>query len=304
MRLFWILILTFVGLEALLLYVTHAPSSTSQISAPTAQSIDQPVVSPAPPIQYAVRSLPQATVHTLVIPAQSANRITPAVSEGVASLKDFAGAYGATAVINGGFFDPENQKSTSHVTLEGQLVADARQNERLTQNPNLAPYLSKIFNRSEFRQYLCGPAVRYDIVLHNDPTPADCKLVNAIGAGPRLLPDLNLQPESFLEMANGQVVRDPIDHDKLSPRSAIGLTSEGNVILVMAAQKPDAPDASGLTLQQLADFMKSLGVEKALNLDGGGSSALYYQGKTHYGKLDEQGNPIERPVKSVLVVKD
>jgi exopolysaccharide biosynthesis protein len=42
-------------------------------------------------------------------------------------------------------------------------------------------------------------------------------------------------------------------------------------------------------LTALADFMKTLGVEKAMNLDGGSSSSFYYDGKTFYGKVDDAG---------------
>ncbi|HEY9643305.1 MAG TPA: phosphodiester glycosidase family protein [Coleofasciculaceae cyanobacterium] len=309
MKLFWMLTLAFVGLEALLFYVTHTspPSAGSPAVAPATPAIS--TAAPAPsPIRYAVQSLPQAEVHTLVIPAQ--HQVLVAVSDQVATLKDFAVPYGAIAVINGGFFDPENQKSTSYVTLQGQTAADPQQNDRLTNNPNLAPYLAQIFNRTEFRQYRCqptagqsGPTLRYDIVLHTEPPAAGCQIVNALGAGPSLLPQPNLQSEGFLDLANGEVIRDAIDQARLSPRSAVGLRPDGSVILVMVAQKPEAIDASGMTLQQLADLMKSLGAEKAMNLDGGSSTSLYYNGTTHYGKLDEQGNPVERPVKSVLLVK-
>jgi hypothetical protein len=303
-KLVWILGLAFVGLEALLLYVSTSSSAIPPSPAPQADA--SPTASPiAQPIRYEKRSLPQAEVHILTIPSQY--QVVPALSNGVATLKDFAAPAGAIAVINGGFFDPANQQSTSHVTLDSKPAADPKQNDRLTQNPDLAPYLDKIFNRSEFRQYLCNQGssqtTQYDIALHSDAPLANCQLVSALGAGPRLLPELNLQPESFLEISNGAVVRDPIDHDRLSPRSAVGILPDGGVVWVMVAQKAEAIDASGMTLQQLADFLKSLGATKALNLDGGGSASLYYNGTTHYGKLDEQGRAIERPVKSVLLVK-
>ena len=310
MKLFWILCLGFVGLEALLVSVTHSPKSASLPVAASSPVTSSPAMSPVveqapePKPEYKTYPLTQAIAHTVLIPAQSQHQVIPAVTPGIATLKDFAEPYQAIAVINGGFFDPENQQSTSYVTLKQQLAADPKQNERLINNPALAPYLSKILNRSEFRQYQCGRSVRYDIVLHNDPVPIDCQLVNALGAGPRLLPDLNLRPESFLEAdPNGAIVRDPIDQDRRSPRSAIGITADGSLLLVMVAQKPDLPNASGMTLQELADFMKSLGIQKALNLDGGGSASLYYNGTTYYGKLDENGQAIERPVKSVLLVK-
>lgn len=308
MRVLWILCVSFIGLELLLFFLTHSPKSVSSLTSPPATT--SPAISPAlnQPPEYEIYTLDQAIVHTVLISAQSRYQVLPAVTPGIATLKDFAEPYQAVAVINGGFFDPENQQSTSYVTLQGRIAADPKQNDRLTNNPNLAPYLDKIFNRSEFRQYQCGQAgsqtLRYDIALHNDAPPAGCQLVSALGAGPRLLPDLTLQPESFLETAaDGSILRDPIDHNWLSPRSAIGITADGSVLLVMAAQKPGLPTGSGLTLQGLADFMKSLGVQKALNLDGGGSASLYFEGTTHYGKLDEAGNPIERPVKSVLLVK-
>ncbi|HEY9631149.1 MAG TPA: phosphodiester glycosidase family protein [Coleofasciculaceae cyanobacterium] len=306
MKLAWIVGLAFVGLEAALFYVSTSSSAIPPTPAP--QAATSPTASPiAQPIRYEVRSLPQSEVHLLTIPAGSPYRVMPALSEGVATLKDFAAPAGAIAVINGGFFDPANQQSTSHVTLDGKSAADPKQNDRLTQNPDLAPYLDKIFNRSEFRQYLCNsegsPSIRYDVALHSDAPLANCQLASALGAGPRLLPDLNLQPESFLEVADGTVIRDPIDHNRLSPRSAIGILPDGGLVWVMVAQKAGAIEASGMTLQQLADFIKSLGAVKALNLDGGGSASLYYNGTTYYGTLDAQGNPIERPVKSVLLVK-
>jgi exopolysaccharide biosynthesis protein len=55
-------------------------------------------------------------------------------------------------------------------------------------------------------------------------------------------------------------------------------------------------------LDELASFMKGLGVRSALNLDGGTSSSLYAQDKAIYGKQDEMGQPIKRAVKSALLL--
>ncbi len=165
-------------------------------------------------------------------------------------------------------------------------------------NPNLKPYLGQIFNRTEFRRYQCGQTVKYDIALHNELPPAGCQLVNAIGAGPRLLPELTLVQEGFVDNANA---RDALGSNQPNARTAVGITRDGSIILVMVAQKPSAPNNSGISLPALADFMKTLGAKKAMNLDGGSSSSLYYKGKTFYGKVDLEGNPIKRPVKSVLL---
>ncbi|WP_421657247.1 phosphodiester glycosidase family protein [Leptothermofonsia sp. ETS-13] len=211
----------------------------------------------------------------------------------------FARQYGAIAAINGGFFDPVNQKSTSYITRQGKLVADPHHNERLIKSPDLAPYLEKILNRSEFRRYRCGSGFRYAIARHRDPSPPDCQLIDALGGGPRLLPENTAEQEGFIASANGTLIRDAIGSHQLNARSAIGITDRGDILLVMAAQKPGG---TGVSLPDLAAFMKTLGVTQAMNLDGGTSSALYFQNKTLYGKLSEPGNPTRRPVKSVLLV--
>ncbi len=81
------------------------------------------------------------------------------------------------------------------------------------------------------------------------------------------------------------------------------MTRDGSVVWVMVAQKPGVSTTSGMSLLALANFMKTLGIEKAMNLDGGSSASLYYNGKTIYGKLNVAGNSSRRAVKSVLLVQ-
>ena len=252
-------------------------------------------------IRYEQRTGAQSLVHTLLIPASSKFLVTPALSKKVSAVEDFSRQTRSNAIVNGGFFDPVNQKTTSYVVLFGKLVADPRENERLTNNPNLKPYLAKILNRTEFRRYLCGQTIRYDITLHSEPPPTGCQLVVALGGGPSLLPELTLAQEGFVDNGNG---RDALGSRQPNARTAVGITRNGSVILVMVAQKPDAPTKSGMSLPALADLMKTLGVEKAMNLDGGSSSSLYYNGKSYYGKVDKALNPVKRPVKSVLLVEE
>ena len=262
-----------------------------------------PTVAPSPPksIRYQERNLPQGIAHILLIPANSRFLVTPALSTKVNTVEEFAQKHQAVAILNAGFFDPANQKSTSNIVVAGQLVADPKDNERLVNNPKLKPYLNLIFNRSEFRRYLCGQTTHYSITLHNESPPGDCHLVVALGAGPRLLPELTLVQEGFVDNAKG---RDALLSKQPNARTAVGITRDGSIILVMVAQKPSQPNNSGISLPQLADLMKTLGVSEAMSLDGGSSSSLYFQGKTFYGKVDQLGNPIKRPVKSVLLVQE
>lgn len=259
--------------------------------------------SPTPTsIRYSTHRLPKSQVHTILIPP-SRFTVMPAVAPNTANLETFAQQSNPIAILNAGFFDPQNQLSTSYVVLEGQTVADPTQNDRLMNNPDLVPYLSKILDRSEFRRYECGQTLEYDITLHSEATPRGCRLLDAVGAGPQLLPELTLEQEGFTDTdASGTVIRDAIGSSQPNARTAIGITSDGSILWVMAAQLPQIP-ASGLSLPELAEFMKTLGTVKAMNLDGGSSSALFYDGATIHGKLDGQGNPIDRPVKSVLLLK-
>ncbi|MEH1998947.1 MAG: phosphodiester glycosidase family protein [Nostoc sp.] len=261
-----------------------------------------PTVASSPPktIRYFERTLPQSIAHIVLIPANSRFLVTPALSQKLATVEEFAQKHRAVAILNAGFFDPINQKSTSYVVLQRKLVADPKENDRLVNNPNLKSYLGQIFNRTEFRRYLCGKTISYSITQHSQSPPAGCQLVDAIGAGPNLLPELTLAQEGFVDNATK---RDALGSNQPNARTAVGITRDGSVVLVMVAQKSSAV-ANGVSLPALADFMKTLGADKAMNLDGGSSSSLYYNGKTFYGKIDLEGNSIKRRVKSVLLVQE
>lgn len=308
-RLFGLIGFALLGLLISSLLRLAAPSLPS-----SAQSIPSPAHSPlysspsetAPvadvTVEYDTYEMPRTVIHVLTVPQQGF-AVVPVVAPEVEFLPDFAESSGAIAGVNGGFFDPVNQKTTSYIVLDSVVVADPAQNERLVNNPDMIPYLDRIFNRSEFRQYQCDDTTRYDIAAHNEPVPQGCQLLNSLGAGPRLLPELAAVEEGFAEIVDGELVRDALGSTQPNARTAVGITPRGEVVLAMAAQRPDAPSQSGVSLSELAEFMGTLGVDEALNLDGGSSSSLYYQGRTYYGRVDTEGSPIERPVKSVLLVQ-
>lgn len=61
-----------------------------------------------------------------------------------------------------------------------------------------------------------------------------------------------------------------------NPRTAIGIIDENHYVFVVSDGRTD--ESEGLSLNELADFMKELGCETAYNLDGGGSSTMYFNG--------------------------
>jgi hypothetical protein len=261
-----------------------------------------PVASP-PMIGYEVRSVGQSQVHIVVIPLGRAFTIKPALADGVDTVERLAKQNQAIAAINGGYFDPVNQKSASFVTLKGRVIANPQNNERLINNQQLAPYLSRILDRAAFRRYQCNKETRYDIAAGSQSAPVGCDLIDELGAGPLLLPQIQLEQEAFVELSGGVVVRDPLGSEQPNARSAVGVKADGSVIWVLVAQRSEEPYRSGMSLPMLASFMKSLGAVKAMNLDGGTSSALYFQGKVHYGKVNAAGDRVWRPIKSILLVQ-
>lgn len=62
-----------------------------------------------------------------------------------------------------------------------------------------------------------------------------------------------------------------------NPRTAIGIMDELHYLFVVSDGRTD--ESEGLTLYQLAEFMQFLGAETAYNLDGGGSSTMYFNGE-------------------------
>ncbi|WP_461484897.1 phosphodiester glycosidase family protein, partial [Pedobacter sp.] len=90
-----------------------------------------------------------------------------------------------------------------------------------------------------------------------------------------------------------------IDNNSSRARSAIGYTANNKVIMI-AAEGNNPNGAAGLTLAELAQVMKEMGCVGAINLDGGGSTALYING-THTVKPSDAAG--ERPVITALILK-
>ncbi|SEL81048.1 Predicted protein [Butyrivibrio sp. ob235] len=76
-----------------------------------------------------------------------------------------------------------------------------------------------------------------------------------------------------------------------NPRTAIGVIDENHFVFVVSDGRTS--ESEGLSLYELATFMEKLGVETAYNLDGGGSSTMYFNGQvvnnpTTSGKIKER----------------
>lgn len=61
------------------------------------------------------------------------------------------------------------------------------------------------------------------------------------------------------------------------PRTAVGLSADRQTLWLVVVDGRQGNYSEGMTMVQLAEFMVELGVETAVNLDGGGSSTLAIQ---------------------------
>lgn len=88
-------------------------------------------------------------------------------------------------------------------------------------------------------------------------------------------------------------------YTKPHARTALGIKSEGTIAIVVTEQ--------GLSILALAELMKELGCQNALNLDGGGSATLWIKDKVVnniFGDIDEDnGLQTIRPVSDAIVFK-
>ncbi|WP_245608650.1 phosphodiester glycosidase family protein [Saccharibacillus sacchari] len=84
-----------------------------------------------------------------------------------------------------------------------------------------------------------------------------------------------------------------------NPRTAIGMISANHYVFVVVDGR--SSESRGMTLDELASVMQGLGATEAYNLDGGGSSTMYFMGRV---VNNPQGENKERGVSDILYVSE
>ena len=86
----------------------------------------------------------------------------------------------------------------------------------------------------------------------------------------------------------------------INPRPAIGIIDDLHYVFVVSDGRTD--ESAGLSLLQLAEFMKELGVTTAYNLDGGGSSTMYFNGEVINNPTTNGRSIKERSVSDIVYI--
>lgn len=221
---------------------------------------------------------------------------------------------GVLAVINTTFFSFKDNSSLNLVMHNGRVLAV---NPLSSTVNNKTVYTTRgAFGINKKRQadiawvYNVGPKKRayaYDVPVTPEINGADTvyrqpgkryprgaqrwKMKEAAGGGPVLVQ--NGQPFVTVKEERMGGVK------AMHPRSAIGYTADNKLVLLVIEGR-NKGIAEGATLEQMAKIFTDLRCVEALNLDGGGSSALYVNHQNTIKPSDKGG---QRPVPAVLVIR-
>ena len=132
-------------------------------------------------------------------------------------------------------------------------------------------------------------------IIYEDQVSADQLVqdgvVNLLAFGPSLVENGEISVDTNTEV--GQAMSS-------NPRTAIGIIDENHYIIIVSDGRTS--ESKGLSLYQMAEVMKSYGVNTAYNLDGGGSSTLYFNGQV-INKPTTGGSKIsERAVSDIVYI--
>jgi len=112
----------------------------------------------------------------------------------------------------------------------------------------------------------------------------------AFSFGPKLVEDSQITVTQNQEVGKAMAS---------NPRTAIGMISPNHYIFVVSDGRTS--ESEGLSLYQLAQFMQKLAVTTAYNLDGGGSSTMYFNGEV-INNPTTTGNIKERGVSDIVYI--
>tara|TARA_B100001027_G_scaffold165487_1_gene117564 strand:+ start:140 stop:994 length:855 start_codon:yes stop_codon:yes gene_type:complete len=193
----------------------------------------------------------------------------------------------ATVIINGGYFS-RGQKPMRHIGLlksQDSLYEPASNSvlrENLRYKINRGAFAIKYDNSTDISWATTknDSIFSWNFPFRNRPgKPAIIdnsfsqfwNVKEAVHAGPILVTNRTINVTSEQEVFFNTPV------DGVQPRSAIGYKKNGDIIMMVIDGRQ--VDSRGAYLKELAMLMIQFDCEKALNLDGGGSSSLIVNGK-------------------------
>lgn len=192
-----------------------------------------------------------------------------------ATTSSIAESCGAILAINGDYY---GFRDTGYVMRNGYLYRDTASGDA---------------DQEDLVIYEDGTM---DVVKESDITAEELEENGAVqiySFGPGLIEDGGIAVDENDEVGKSMTS---------NPRTAIGMIGEGHYVMVVSDGRTE--ESEGLTLEQLAGVMQELGCTVAYNLDGGGSSTMYFNGEV-VNKPTTNGNSIsERKVSDIVYIAE
>lgn len=192
----------------------------------------------------------------------------------VDETSDIAEQNGAVFAINGDYY---GFRETGIVVRNGVAWRDAGAREGLA-------------------FYRDGHVELYDETATSADALVDAGVWNTLSFGPALVADGEVldgidEVEVDTNFGNHSIQGD-------QPRTAIGVVADNHLLLVVVDGR-DPGYSAGATMTELATLMKGLGAVTAYNIDGGGSSTMFFDGEV----VNRPSNGGERGTSDILYVK-
>ncbi len=223
------------------------------------------------------------TVYVADVQVSSAEYLKTALAQNTygtnvtAKTSETAAANNAILAINGDYY---SANSTGYVIKNGVLYRDTVRDN--ASYGDLAIYADGSFG----------------VIYENEVTAQeliDQGVVNLLAFGPTLVENGEIVVDTSTEVGRAM---------SSNPRTAIGIVEEedGSLHYIIVVSDGRTDESEGLTLYQLAEVMQQYGATTAYNLDGGGSSTLYFNGQV-INNPTTNGNTIsERAVSDIVYI--
>lgn len=176
----------------------------------------------------------------------------------------------AVLAVNGDYY---GARDAGYVIRNGQLLRSDSQDA----------------NQEDLVVYRDGS---FEIIREGDITAHELLnkgAVQVLSFGPALIENSQVAVDSADEVGKAMAS---------NPRTAIGIIDDKHYVLVVSDGRTN--ESKGLSLKELADFMKELKVTTAYNLDGGGSSTMYFNGQIINKPTTNGHNIEEREVSDIV----
>ena len=269
---------TFVLSESITTVKANTTSSSTNTTATNVSTSDTSYSDDNISITLTEKTVSNTQVYIADITVSSAEYLKTALAQNTygtnvtAKTSVTAANNNAILAINGDYY---GANSTGYVIRNGVVYRDTVRED--SSNGDLAIYKDGSFK------------IIYEDEISAEQLVKD-GVVNLLAFGPSLVENGEIVVNTNSEVGQSMAS---------NPRTAIGIIDENHYIIVVSDGRTS--ESQGLSLYELAEVMKSYGVKTAYNLDGGGSSTLYFNGQV-INKPTTNGNISERAVSDIVYI--